>query len=124
MTVGVVQVTPSGVPMLGETSYSLTCKVLMGNNLCPTMSYQWTKNNGTTMQLGTSSTLSFSSLRFSDSGLYTCYAAISSHTLSRDVTVTGSHNVIIQSKFIALSPGSLSFQGRSEALEFIIIIIS
>lgn len=98
MAVGVIHFTPSRVPMLGETGYSLTCMVLT-DNLCPTMSYRWTKNNGTTMQLETTSnTLSFSSLRMSDSGLYTCYATISSYTLSRDVTLFGSHSVIIQSE--------------------------
>lgn len=99
VAVGIVQFIPSGVPLLGETSYLLTCKVLTGDNLCPTISYRWTKNNGTTKQLGTTSnTLSFPPLRISDSGLYTCYAIISSHVLSRSVTVDGSHNVIIQSE--------------------------
>jgi hypothetical protein len=101
MAVGVIQIIPSrAVPMLGEASYLLTCKVLT-DNLYPTMTYRWTKNNGTTTELGaTSDTLSFPSLRMCDSGLYTCYAIISSHTLSRDVTVIGSHNVTIQSELL------------------------
>ena len=102
MAVGVIQFSPSRrVPMLGDSDYSLTCNVIMGNNLFPTMSYQWTKNNGTAMELETTSnTFSFPSLRMSDSGLYTCYATISSHTLNRDVTVIGSHNVTIQSELL------------------------
>jgi hypothetical protein len=99
MAVAVIQFAPSRVPMLGETSYSLTCRVVTGNNVFPTMSYQWTKNNGTTTELeATSDTLSFPFLRMCDSGVYTCYATISSHTLSRDVTVIGSHNITIQSE--------------------------
>lgn len=101
MAVGVIQLNPSQVPMLGETSYSLTCNILTISNLFPTLSYRWTKNvdNGTSVQLETTSnTLSFSSLRMSHSGLYTCFATISSHTLSKNVTVIGSHNVTIQSE--------------------------
>ena len=107
MAVGIIHLTPNQVPMLGETGYSLTCKMITGNKVFPTytMSYRWTKNinNITAMQLGAmSDTLSFSSLRVSDSGLYTCHATIiiSSRSLSRNnnITLIGSHNVTIQSE--------------------------
>lgn len=101
MAVGVIQFSPSRVPMLGDTNYSLTCNVVMSDNLFPIMNYRWTKNNGTIMQLETTSnSLSFPHLRMSDSGLYTCYATISSHTLSRDVILIGSHNVTVQSELL------------------------
>ena len=95
---------PNQVPVLGETGYSLTCKVVMGNNFFTPMSYRWTKNisNGTAMQLGaTSNTLFFPSLRVSDSGLYTCFATISCF-LGTNVTVIGTHNIMIQSELSLL----------------------
>ena len=105
LAVGIIHFIPNQVPMLGETGYSLTCKVALGKNLFTSMSYRWTKNisNGTAMQLGaTSNTLFFPSLRVSDSGLYTCFATISSRFLSTNVTLIGTHNVMIQSELSLL----------------------
>ena len=98
--VGVVQIIPSGAPMLGQDSNTLTCRVFLTDNLCPSITYKWTKNNITVIQLGTEpNALSFSPLRLSDAGQYTCQATISSLSLSRDITVMGSHDVIIQSEY-------------------------
>ena len=50
--------------------------------------YQWTKNNGTLVQLEIeTSTLSFSPLKLSDAGQYICQAAISTYYQSNDIIV-------------------------------------
>ena len=66
--------------VLGQ-SYSLTCDVTVtgtgaGN---PSITYQWTKNNGASaqIQVGTDRVLSFSHLKLSDAGQYTCQATVS-----------------------------------------------
>ena len=73
-----VQITPSGEPVLGESGYTLTCKVIVANHLCPsTISYQWIKNNSIITQLETPpNSLSFSPLRLSDAEQYACQATI------------------------------------------------
>ena len=63
---------------MGQSGYSLTCGVTVtgadaGN---PSITYQWTKNNGTQTQVGTDRVLSFSPLRLSDAGRYTCQATV------------------------------------------------
>ena len=83
-------------PVLGQI-YSLTCDVTGAENLSPSITYQWTKNNGN--QIGTNENFSFSSLRLSDAGQYTCRATVSSPYLSGDITMTGTHDIRIQSKF-------------------------
>lgn len=52
----------------------------VGSSHQATISYQWMKNNGTALtQVGDSSdTLSFSSLRLSDAGQYTCQVTVGS----------------------------------------------
>ena len=100
--VAAARIFPSGIPMLGQNDYTLSCRVYVNNNFCsPSITYQWIKTNdiNTTIQLETeSSVLSFYSLRLSDAGLYTCYATISSLSLNSDITVTASHKVKIQSE--------------------------
>ncbi len=79
----------------------MTCNVDVSDNLCPLISYQWTKNNGTVTQLEAGiepNTLSLSPLRLSDAGLYTCLATVRSLRIANDVTVTGTHEVRIQGK--------------------------
>ena len=90
--------------MLGQSGYTLTCRARIIGNFCPTITYQWIKNNGTaaTQLEITSNTLSFSSLRLSDAGKYTCNVTISSPTLSNDVTVAASHNIRLYSKSMYL----------------------
>ena len=102
--VAAARIFPSGIPMLGQNDYTLSCRVYVNNNFCsPSITYRWIKTNdiNTTIQLETkSSVLSFysNSLRLSDAGLYTCYATISSLFLNSDITVTASHKVKIQSE--------------------------
>jgi hypothetical protein len=92
-----VQITASpDTPVLGQ-SYSLTCGVTGADNLNPSITYQWTNNNGA--QIGTDRVFSFSSFRLSDAGQYTCQAAVSSLYLNNDITITNTHDVRIQSKF-------------------------
>jgi hypothetical protein len=100
--VGTAQIIPSGAPILGQT-YTVTCNVHVIDNLCPLISYQWTKNNGTVTQLEAShriepNILSLSPLRLSDAGLYTCLATVRSFRIANDVTVTGTHEIRIQGK--------------------------
>jgi hypothetical protein len=66
-------------------------------NLNPSITYQWTNNNGT--QVGTAEVLSSSSFRLSDAGQYTCRAAVGSPLLNDDINMTNTHDVRIQSKF-------------------------
>ena len=84
-------------------SYSLICNVTGTENyLDSSIAYQWTKSNGTQTQVPNGpdpKTLSFSTLRFSDFGQYTCQATVSSPYLSRDITVMDTHDIKIQSTF-------------------------
>ena len=95
--VGVVDIITSGSPMLGQ-NYTLTCMFFAICNPCSDMLYQWTKNNGTLVQLETeTSTLSFSLLKLSDAGQYTCQAII---YFSDGITVsaTGSQDIRLESE--------------------------
>ena len=97
-----VQITTSGALILGQSGYSLACNVTGVENLNPSITYQWTKDNGTQTQIQTGAdpgVLSFSPLRFSDAGQYTCQATVSPHYLNSDITVMGTQDVRIQSKF-------------------------
>ena len=85
--VGVVEIITSGSPMLGQ-NYTLTCRFFATCNVCHHIMYQWTKNNGTLVQLEIeTSTLSFSLLKLSDAGQYICQAAISTYYQSNDIIV-------------------------------------
>ena len=84
---------------MGQSGYSLTCGVAGAENLYPSITYQWIKNNGTQTQVGTDRVLYFSSLRLSDAGQYTCQATVSSPYLNNDITVMGTQDVRLQSEF-------------------------
>ena len=85
--------------MLGQSSYSLTCVVMATGTVYPsiTYSYQWTKDNGNqTIQVGTDRVLSFSPLRLSDAGQYTCQATVNPCNLTKmDI-----QNVTLQSELL------------------------
>ena len=72
-------------PIAGQ-SYTLTCSVSGAS----TTTYQWRKNG--TMMSQTGPTLSFSPLRFTDAGQYTCEVIVNS------MTHTDDENVVITSK--------------------------
>ena len=88
--------------MLGQNGYSLTCTVSGTNCLNPSMTYQWTKNNGsqTQIQVGANKVLSFLPLRLSDGGRYTCQATVSSPYLNENIIMTSSnsHEIMLQSE--------------------------
>ena len=89
-----VQIATSGAPSLGQRDYSLTCGVAGAENL--PITYQWTMNGAQTV-IGTDEVLSFASLGFSDTGLYTCWATISSSYLNNDITIMDTQDITIQS---------------------------
>ena len=86
---------------IGE-SYSLTCSVAGAENLNSTISYQWTKNAGTTQtQVGINfNILSFSPLRLSDAANYTCRVIIDSSFLSSSISSMTTYDVEIESELI------------------------
>ena len=92
-----VQITDSGVPVLGQNGYSLTCNVSGTENLNPNITYQWTKNYGSRVQVDSATRiLSFSPLKLSDAGQYTCQVTISSLYLRNDITVMNSQDIGIR----------------------------
>ena len=91
-----VQITLSGTLTLGQNGCSLICGVTGAENLSPSITYQWTKNNGTQTQVGADRVLSFSSLRLSDAGQYTCQATVSSPYLNSDITTMDTQNITLQ----------------------------
>ena len=90
-----VQITTSGALILGQSGHSLTCNATGIENLNPSITYQWTKNNGTrTQMVGTNSkTLSFSRLLPSDAGLYSCNVTVLSAYVSSVVYTSDSFEV-------------------------------
>ena len=90
-----VQITTSGALILGQSGYSLTCGVTGAENLNPSISYQWTKNNGTqTQMIGTNSkTPSFSRLLPTHAGLYSCNVTVLSAYVSNVVYTSNSFEV-------------------------------
>ena len=73
--------------MVGQTGNSLTCDVSGADNLNPMITYQWTRNDGSTQTpVGTNSnTLTLSPLRLSDAGDYNCSVNISSNLLNSPI---------------------------------------
>ena len=86
---------------LGQNGYTLICGVNGAENLSPSITYQWIKNNGTQTQVYNGYDpihISFSPLRPYDAGQYTCQATVSSPYLKSDISVTDSLNVTFQSE--------------------------
>ena len=98
-----VQVTDSGATPTAGDYYQLTCSVSGDENLNhTTTTYRWTKNSGSgQLQVGASSTLSFTPLRLSDAASYVCEVIISSSYLTRDIVAMNVNpwDVRIQSEF-------------------------
>ena len=68
-------------------------------NLNPIITYRWTKNSDSS-QIGTnSSILSFTPIRISDAGNYSCLVTVDSSYLAGHIAAVVSHIVRIQSKF-------------------------
>ena len=81
--------------MLGQNGYSLTCEVTIDESF-NSITYQWTKNNGTQTLVGTDRVLSFSPLRLSDAGQYTCRATVSPCS----IIIMDTQDVALQSEFL------------------------
>ena len=98
----VIKVTASGPrTVLGQSGYSLICNVGVVDHLWPYITtYRWTKNNSITeLELDVeSNSLSFSLLRLSDAGQYTCVATVHLFHINDNITVMDSLDVRIQSK--------------------------
>ena len=78
---------------------TLTCIVSGDDNLSPTITYQWTRNNS--VMVGTNSrTLLLSSVGLSDAGNYTCHATVNSGLLTNGITVSDSQIVVVQSTLV------------------------
>ena len=97
-----VQITTSGDPVVGQSGYSLRCNVEgTAEIFISSITYQWTKNNGTHDQIipgnrANPEVLSFSPLKASNAGRYTCQVTISSFFLNNDITIVDSRNVTIE----------------------------
>ena len=93
---------------VGQTGNTLICDVSGADNLSPTITYQWTRNDGSTQTpVGTNSntlTLSEAPLRLSNSGDYTCTATVRSTLLNNDIIMSSGNTqrVMIQSELINL----------------------
>ena len=82
--------------MVGQTDNTLTCDVSGADNLNPTITR--IKNGSTQLQAGSSRILTFTPLRLSDAGNYSC--RITSTLLNDQVTTArNNQSVIIQCKF-------------------------
>ena len=86
-----VRIGDDGRPPIAGKKYSLACNVSGVDNLDPTVTYGWIKNNGTQTHYAVgikSNVLSFSSLRISDAGNYTCKVTVNSHLLHNAINET------------------------------------
>ena len=107
-----VQISDGGATPTAGQNYTLTCSVSRVENFNPIIAYQWTKNNGTEIQVGTNSnTLSFSPLRLTDVGRYTCEVTISSLFLNSDITMPSS-----DSRTLALQSECVSFASIASSI--------
>ena len=92
------QITTSGSQLLGRNVYTLICNESLPENFNPSITYQWTKDNGTRIHVGTTKSLSFSPLKLSDAGRYTCLVTVSASYLSNNITATVSRDIRLQSE--------------------------
>ena len=79
-----VTVTGSGATQNAGEDYTLTCTVSGGGNR--TTAYQWLRN-GSPLTGETSETLSFTPLRQTRNGTYTCEVMKANRTVSSDITI-------------------------------------
>ena len=89
--------------MVGQTGNTLTCGVSGDEKLNVTITFQWTRYNGSTStQVGTElmKSLPLSPLRLSDAGNYSCSVTGISTLLINPVTAENIQSVIIQSKHV------------------------
>ena len=85
--------------VVGQTGNTLTCMSSGTDNLSPTITYQWTRNNGSNQtRVGNSRTLPLSPLRLSNAGEYRC--TIRSTLLRNSVSASNTQTVMIHSELI------------------------
>ena len=90
-----------GTPVAGQP-YTLSCGVNGDKKLNSAIIYHWMQNNGTAIQLKINSAdLSFSSLRLSNSGNYSCSAVVNSSYLNE--AIIAASNLF-----------SIQFEGKSD----------
>ena len=81
-----VQISDSGATPTAGEDYQLTCSVSGAENLNCTITYRWTRNSDTEIQIGADpSILSFTPLRLADAASYVCEVIISSSYLTRGI---------------------------------------
>ena len=83
-------------------SYNLFCNVFGADSLHPTITYHWTKDNGTQTQVGTDSTLFFSLFRLSDAGYFACEVNVSSAYLDNVITASNMTLLTVQSESVKI----------------------
>ena len=74
----VVEISDGGVTPTAEQNYTLAC----GTSGASGFTYQWSRTNGGILQGETSEMLSFTPLRLSDGGRYTCVTTLNSRQFS------------------------------------------
>ena len=83
-------------PVAGQ-NYVLTCGVIGAENLSPNITYWWTKDSSGNIGYHSSS-ISFSPLRLSDAGQYTCHIIVQSPFIYNEASVTAYQNVTLKRK--------------------------
>ena len=101
ISVQLTESTGGAIPIAGD-NYDLICNVLGAELLDSIITYQWRKNENSSLTGTNNSTLSFAPARISDAGTnYSCSATVISSYLTDNVVVmtSRSHTVTLQSKF-------------------------
>ena len=75
-------------------SLVLDCAISGVNNLDGNIAFQWRGPNRAREE-STSTRLALNAVGFSDAGIYTCTATVSSHYLNEDISENGTVSVII-----------------------------
>ena len=71
-----VSIMYGGSSTAGHMTFFLTCSVMLEPHLVVEPTFAWTKEDNTSYILGSKPHLNFTSLRTSDSGLYTCNVTV------------------------------------------------
>ena len=84
----------------GQQHYNLTCAVSGAKNLNAVLTYEWNKNIGgnQTKVGGNSNFLTFSPVRLSDAGQYTCHVMVQSPYLHNELFANVSESVTLESE--------------------------
>ena len=80
---------------VGQTGTTLTCNVFGADNLNPTITYQWTKDNVTGAK---SEAVTLSPLQLSHAGVYTCSVNVSSTFLNSVIQASANKIMELQSE--------------------------